>query len=64
VYEIKCLMKLSEIKLRKVINFSFKDVTLNVKNLKVFNLNSVITILITDRTKIFGRVNHLLPEER
>lgn len=64
MYEIKCLMKLSEIKLRKVINFSFKDVTLNVKNLKVFNLNSVITILITDRTKIFGRVNHLLPEER
>jgi hypothetical protein len=56
-------MRLPEIKLRKAINFSFKDVTLKVKDLRVFNLNSVITILITDRTKIFGRINHLPPEE-
>jgi hypothetical protein len=39
-------MKLSGIKLRKVINFSVKDVTLNVKDLQVLSLNPVITILI------------------
>jgi hypothetical protein len=56
-------MRLSGIKLRKVINFSFKVVTSNVKDLQVLNTNSVITILITGRTKMLGRVKHLQPEE-
>jgi len=60
----------SGINLKRVINFRFKVVTLNVKDLQVLNLNSVIIIiiiiiiiLIMGRTKIFGRVNHLPQEE-
>ena len=62
-------MRLSGINLKKVINFRFRVVTLNVKNLQVLNLNPVIIIiiiiiiLIMGRTKIFGSVNHLPQEE-
>jgi len=64
-------MRRSGINLKKVINFRFKIVTLNVKNLQGLDVNSVIIIIIIiiiiillmGRTKIFGKVNHLLQEE-